>query len=209
MKLYDCSTAPSPRRVRVFLAEKGIEIETVQVDLGTGEQFTDEFRAINPDCLVPALVLDDGTVLTEVVAICQYFEELHPEPSLWGMDAVERARVTEWNAKIELNGLWAAAEAFRNASKGLKGRALPGPDDFEQMPELAERGRRRVELFLEKLEKQLEGRDFVTGDRFTVADISALVFVDFAMWFKVEIPGSANNLMRWHEAVSSRPSARA
>ena len=209
MKLYDCVTAPSPRRVRIFLAEKGVEIDTVQVDLGSGEQFSEEFRAINPDCVVPALVLDDGSVLTEVTAICQYFEELHPDPSLWGEDAQERARVSEWNAKIELNGLWAAAEAFRNAAKGLKDRALPGPDDFEQLPELAERGRRRVELFLAKLEKQLDGRAFVTGDRFTIADISALVFVDFAMWFKVEIPANANNLKRWHESVSSRPSARA
>lgn len=209
MKLYDCVTAPSPRRVRIFMAEKSIEVETVQVDLGTGEQFSDEFRAINPDCVVPALVLDDGTVLTEVLAICQYLEEQVPDPTLWGEDAVERARVTEWNAKVELNGLWAAAEAFRNASKGLKGRALPGPDDFEQVPELAERGRRRVELFLAKLERQLEGRSYVTGDRFTIADISALVFVDFAMWFKVEIPEDSNNLKRWHESVSSRPSAKA
>ena len=209
MKFYDCKTAPSPRRVRVFLAEKGVELETEQVDLGSGEQFSDEYRAINPDCVVPALVLDNGTVLTEVAAICHYLEELYPDPPLCGSSPVERAQVMAWNGKVEQQGLSAAADTFRNTAKGLKDRALPGPDNFEQLPALAERGRIRVELFLAKLDKQLQGREFLVGDSYTMADISAMVFVDFAYWFKVEIPADANDLKRWYKAVSSRPSAKA
>lgn len=209
MKFYDCTTAPSPRRVRIFAAEKGIELDTVQIDLGSGEQFGEEFRAINPDCVVPALVLDDGTCLSEVLAICQYLEELNPEPSLWGTNAAERALVSMWNARIEQQGLWGMMDAFRNASKGLKGHALPGPDSFEQIPALAERGRRRVELFFEKLDRQLAGREFVALDSYSIADITAMVLVDFALWIKIAIPDNASNLRRWYEAVSSRPSATA
>ena len=125
MKFYDCKTAPSPRRVRVFAAEKGIDLDVVQVDLASGEQFSDEFRAKNPDCVVPVLELDDGTCLTEVIAICQYLEELHPEPTLFGETPAERAVTMMWNAKAELQGLWAMADAFRNTVKGLQGHALP------------------------------------------------------------------------------------
>src|SRR5205809_5280805 len=114
MKFYDCATAPSPRRVRIFLAEKGIRIETVQIDLRNGEQFTPAFRAINPDCTVPALALDDGTVIADAIAICGYLEELHPEPALIGTSAQERAHVTALNRQIERDGLFAAMDAFRN-----------------------------------------------------------------------------------------------
>ena len=124
MKFYDCSTAPSPRRVRIFLAEKGISIPTVQVDLRNGEQFSPAFRAINPDCTVPALVLDDGTVIADAVAICGYLEEQHPEPPLIGTTPQERAVVTALNRQIERDGLFAAMDAFRNTAKGLKGREL-------------------------------------------------------------------------------------
>ena len=126
------------------MAEKGIEIETVQVDLGSGEQFSESFRALNPDCVVPALELDDGSCLTEVFAICHYLESQFPEPPLLGTTAEERARVLMWNIKVEQQGLWAVADAFRNAAKGLKGRAATGPVDYPQIPELAERGRQRV-----------------------------------------------------------------
>ena len=136
MKFYDCATAPSPRRVRIFLAEKGISIDTVQVDLRNNEQFTPAFRAINPDCTVPALVLDDGTVIADAVAICDYIEELHPDPPLIGATPQERAVVTALNRQIERDGFFAAMDAFRNTAKGLKGRALPGPHDYEQIPEL-------------------------------------------------------------------------
>ena len=209
MKLYDCTTAPSPRRVRIFAAEKGIELEKVEVDLSQGEQFSKEFRAINPDCVVPVLELDDGTRITEVLAICHYLEELQPEPALSGRDALERAVSLEWNVKIEQQGLLAMMDAFRNAAKGLKGHALPGPDAYEQIPELAERGRERVPAFFARLDKQLDGREFVAGDYFSIADISAMILVDFAAWVKIGIPESATNLKRWHAAVSARPSAGA
>ena len=151
MKFYDCNTAPSPRRVRIFIAEKGVEIPTVQVDLAGGEQLGAAFKKINPDCTVPVLELDDGTHLTEVFAICQYLEEKFPEPALLGGSATERALVAMWNTKIEFNGLAALAETFRNRAKGMKGRAMTGPDDYEQIPELVDRGRRRFELFMSKV----------------------------------------------------------
>ncbi|MDJ0909778.1 MAG: glutathione S-transferase [Woeseiaceae bacterium] len=209
MKFYDCATAPSPRRVRIFAAEKGIDLETVQVDLSSGEQFSDEYQAINPDCVVPALVLDDGTCLSEVTAICQYLEEFKPEPTLWGNNATERAMATAWNAKAEQQGLTGMAEAFRNSTPGLKGRALPGPDGYEQIPELAERGRQRVQNFFEKLDGQLADNEFVAGSHFSIADITALVFVDFAKRARIKPPESLANLARWYAAVSSRPSAAA
>lgn len=209
MKLYDCQTAPSPRRVRIFLAEKGVEIETVEVDLSSGEQFSSAFREINADCVVPALELDDGRRITEVTAICHYLDEKFPEPPLFGSTPMSRARTIEWNAKVEQQGLWAAADLFRNSARGLQGHALPGPDSYEQIPQLAERGRDRVVAFLQRLDTQLQHEQFVAGDDFTMADITAMVLVDFAAWSRIELPADSGNLKRWYEAVSSRPSARA
>jgi glutathione S-transferase len=132
MKLYDYQLAPNPRRVRIFLAEKGITVPTVQVDLRAGEQFTPEFRAINPECAVPVLEFEDGRRIAEVIAICLYFELVHPEPALMGVGAQDRAIVADWHHRIERQGLWSIADAFRNSTSGLMGRALPGPDDYEQ-----------------------------------------------------------------------------
>jgi len=154
MKLYDYQLAPNPRRVRVFLAEKGIVVPTVQVDLRAGGQFTPEFRAVNPECTVPVLEFDDGRRLTEVIAICLYFELAHPEPVLMGVGAEERAIVADWHHRIERQGFWAIGDAFRNSAPGLKGRALPGPDDYEQIPALSERGRARAGRFFEMLDRQ-------------------------------------------------------
>lgn len=209
MKLYDCETAPSPRRVRIFAAEKGIELDMVAVDLANGEQFGDAFRAINPDCVVPVLEMDDGTCITEVLAICQYLEELYPEPPLIGGTPEERATAVAWFTKIEQQGLLAMRDAFRNSAKGLKGHALTGPVGYEQIPELAVRGRHCVRGFFERLEQQLDGNEFVAGAYYSIADITALVLTDFAAWTKIELPDDAVNLKRWYERVSSRPSARA
>ena len=209
MKFYDCRTAPSPRRVRVFLAEKGIDVETVQVDLGSGEQFGEAFRKINPDCVVPVLELDNGRCLSEVLAICSYLEDLHPEPPLFGKTAEERAVVLMWNAKVEQQGLLAMADAFRNSSKALTNNALPGPDSYVQIPELAERGRARVAKFMLNLDRHLAGGEYIAGDFFSVADISAMVTIDFAAWIKIPVPGDARNLARWYAQVSKRPSASA
>ena len=209
MKLYDCSTAPSPRRVRIFAAEKGIDIDLVPVDLRSGEQFSEEFQAINPDCVVPVLELDDGTHLSEVIAICQYLEDVYPEPTLFGSNASERARATMWNAIVESQGLWATADAYRNFAKGLQGHALPGPQKYEQIPELAERSRRRVIEFMARLDGHLENKEYLAGDRFTVADITAMVTIDFATRLKMGIDDEASNLLRWYNAVAARPSASA
>src|SRR5208283_4835932 len=149
MKFYDCSTAPSPRRVRIFLAEKGISVPTVQVDLRSNEQLTPAFRAINPDATVPSLELDDGTRINDAIGICVYFEAIQPQPALMGEGAAERALVTSWQREVERNGVYAVMDAFRNATPGFKGRALPGPHDYEQIPALAERGRLRVAHFFE------------------------------------------------------------
>jgi len=209
MKFYDCSTAPSPRRVRIFLAEKGITLPTVQVDLRNGEQFSDAFRAINPDCTVPALQLDDGTVIGDAVAICGYLEELHPSPPLIGATPQERAVVTALNRAIERDGFFAAMDALRNTASGLKGRALPGPHDYEQIPELAERGRKRLKHFFRDMDTRLSGRRFVAGERYTIADISAMIVLDFAGRLKLAVPDECTDLRRWYAAVSARPSAKA
>jgi len=207
MKFYDCETAPSPRRVRIFLAEKGIDIDTQQVDLRSGEQFSDTFRAVNPDCTVPVLVLDDGTVLSEVFSICQYLEETHPEPPILGRDATERALVTMWNIKIEQQALAAVAEVFRNKSKGFKGRALTGPEDFEQLPALVERGMTRLLQFYDRLDHHLSTQKYVAGDSFTLADITAFVATEFAGWLKVEIGEDRPDLNRWYKKIKSRPAS--
>jgi glutathione S-transferase len=158
---------------------------------------------------VPVLELDDGTLLSEVVAICQYLEELQPEPLLFGSMPVERALVTMWNTKIEQQGFMAIAEAFRNSTKGLRQHALPGPDSFKQIPELADRGRKRVQLFFEKLDSHLSDKAHIVGENFSIADISAFVVVDFVGWIKVAIPNDAINLARWYASVSARASAAA
>lgn len=207
MRFYDCKTAPSPRRVRVFLAEKGLEIETVEIDLASGQHLTDEFAAINPDLVVPVLQLDDGSYLSEVVAICQYLEELHPEPALLGSTPEERARVSMWNAKVEQLGLIAVMEALRNFAKGFRGRAIAGARNYEQIPELAERGRQRIFDFFARLDSHLADNAWLAGDNYSMADITALVFVEFAKWVKADIPEECVNLRRWYDDVSQRPAS--
>jgi glutathione S-transferase len=209
MKLYDCAMAPNPRRVRIFLAEKGITLPTVQVDLRANEQFSPAFRAVNADCTVPVLELDDGKRIADVLAICIYFEALQPAPPLMGVGAQDRADVASWQRRVEREGFLAVVEAFRNSTPGFKGRALPGPDDYEQIPALAERGRARVGKFFRMMNASLADREFVAGKQYSVADITALVTVDFARWIKLRIPDDCNHLCRWYDAVSARPSAKA
>ena len=209
MKLYDCATAPSPRRVRIFLAEKKIVVPVVQVNLREGEHLQPAFRAINPDATVPALALDDGTVITDAVAICTFFEETHPEPPLIGSTPVDRALAIASNRGIERDGFYAVMEAFRNSTPGLKGRAIPGPDDYEQIPALAERGRARVERFFTRMNDHLESREFVGGPRYTIADITTQITVEFARWAKLPSPETCPHLARWFAAVCARPSAKA
>lgn len=209
MKLYDCTTAPSPQRVRIFLAEKGIDIPLVQVDLRDGEQLGDPFRKINPDCTVPVLALDDGSTISEIFAICQYLESRYPEPALMGRDPLEQATVSMWNAKIEQHGLGGLAEALRNRAKGMRDRALPGPLNYAQIPELAERGLKRAGAFFDRLDGQLTDKAFVAGDQFTMADITAYVMIKFAGWSRLSIADSQVHLQRWYNDVSTRPAMKA
>lgn len=205
LTFYDCTSAPSPRRARIFIAEKGLDIETVQIDLTKGEQMSPEFRAINPRCAVPALRIETGEVITENVAIAQYLEALQPEPPLMGRDALERARVLEWNWRCEFEGLAAVAEILRNSSPHMKGRAMTGPKNIEQLPELAERGRLRWSYFCEDLNTRLEQSDFVAGPVFTLADITAMCGMDFSKWVKASPDKSLTALWEWHARVAARP----
>ena len=207
MKLYDYKMAPNPRRVRVFAAEKGLDIPLVDVDLGAKAQMDDAYRVKNPQMIVPALELDDGTLLTESVAICRYLEELHPTPNLFGDSALERAQVEMWNRRMEQEGLAAVAEAFRNTVPGFAGRALPGPHDYDQIAELAARGQARLAHFFDDLNAHLATSAFVAGDRFTIADITAFISLEFGAAAGLEPPERLSNLARWRAEIKDRPSA--
>ena len=205
MILYDYAAAPNPRRVRIFLAEKGILVPTRQVDLAAKEQFSAAYRAINPRCVVPTLVLDDGTAIGEVLAICRYFEEIQPDPPLMGTTPEDKAIVTMWERRMEIEGFFAAVEAFRNLVPGLKGRALPGSHDYEQIPALAERGKARLVDFYGDLDARLKESPFVAGETFSIADITAIVAIDFAAGrIKLPIPDGHKALRRWYDTVSAR-----
>ncbi|MFP6781959.1 MAG: glutathione S-transferase family protein, partial [Gammaproteobacteria bacterium] len=173
MKFYDCKTAPSPRRARIFIAEKGLDIETIEVDLANQAQLSDEFQAINPRCTVPVLELDDGTTIVENIGIAVYLEAAYPEPNLLGANPLEKGLVSTWNARIEYEGLIPTADALRNGSKRMSNRAITGPTNYAQIPDLAERGLDRCREFFAMLDTRLEQSEFIAGGRFTLADITA------------------------------------
>ncbi|HVO06361.1 MAG TPA: glutathione S-transferase [Burkholderiaceae bacterium] len=203
--LYDCSTAPSPRRARILLAEKGVAHETVQVDLRHGEQLGDAFRRINPRCTVPVLRTEEGLLLTDNAGIAAYVEARYPEPPLLGITPAEKAEIASWHWRIEFEGLMAIAEALRNGSPAMANRALPGPVDYAQIPELAQRGLARVQQFFVTLNERLADRDFVATDRLSIADIAAVVAVDFARVVKVKAGEQHPHLLRWRAALAQRP----
>jgi glutathione S-transferase len=203
--LYDCATAPSPRRARILLAEKDVPHETVQVDLRSGEQLGDTYRQINPQCTVPALRTDEGLLLTDNAAITAYIEARFPEPPLLGSTPAEKAQIASWQWRIEFEGLMAIAEALRNSAPAMAGRALPGPVSYPQIPELAQRGLARVQQFFLSLDQHLNGRDFIAADQFSIADITAVVAVDFARVVKVKLSEQHPHLQRWRAAMGLRP----
>ena len=209
MKFFDCKTAPSPRRARIFIAEKGITVETVPVDLRSKEQLDPDFRSINPHCTVPVLELDDGTRLTTTAGIWRYLEAAYPDPVLMGETPKQRGVISDLQWHIEMNGFMAMAEFLRNSTPAMKGRALTGPHDYEQIPELAERGRTRVEHFLGVLNQQLGVSEFIATEVFTIADITAFILIEFAGWSKIEIPEKYDALQRWYQNTKARPSAKA
>ena len=205
LTLYDCNTAPSPRRARILLAEKGVPHDTVNVDLRQGEQMRDAYRAINPQCTVPALRTDEGPVLTDNAAIAAYLEARFPQPPMLGVTALDKAEIAGWQSRIEFDGLLAVAEALRNSAPAMANRALPGPVDHAQIPALAQRGIARVHQFLALLNQHLDGRDFIAAGQISVADITAAVAVDFARVLRIQ-PGDAHpHLLRWRVGLAQRP----
>jgi glutathione S-transferase len=203
MKLLDGGRAPNPRRVRVFLAEKGISIPTEQVDLGKLEHKSPEFTAINPIQRIPVLILDDGTAIAESLAICRYFEALRPEPALFGRSALEVAMVEMWQRRIEMHLLSAVATVFRHLHPAMAQMEQP------QIAEWGEVNKPRVMEFLPLLDEQLRDRVFVAGEHYSVADITAMVSIDFMKVAKLSAPPELTNLHRWYAQVSERPSAKA
>ena len=203
---YDFQRAPSPRRARIVLAEKGIAHKVRQIDLATAEQLSDEYRAINPACTVPALVLDDGAVLTDNAGIAAWAEAVQPDPPLLGTSPLEKAAVASWNSRIEGECFMAIAEVLRNTSKGMIDRALPGPNNFAQIPELAARGQARLVQFLDRFEDHMKSRDWVATDGFSLADITAGVALDFADWVKVDANQGRPGIAAWRARLAQRPS---
>ena len=210
MKLYEFSLAPNPKRVRMFLAEKDIEVPSVQINTREREQFSDAYKAVNPNCMIPALELDDGTCIGESVAICRYFEETNPEPPLMGRDAKDKAVVEMWNRCAELEGMVPVGDAIRNALPLFEDRALAGmPSGVPQIPALVERGKQSIDRFFKKLDGQLADNRFVAGDAFSIADITAYVAIEFSKRIEIEIPDNCKNVARWYAEMSERPSASA
>ena len=203
MKLYDGGRAPNPRRTRIFLAEKGITLPLEQVDLGGMQQRTPDYTAVNPLQRVPALVLDDDTVITESIAICRYFEELQPDPPLFGRGVLEVAQVEMWQRRVEQNLLAGVSHVFRNSHPAMKEMEVP------QVPAWAEANKPRIMDFLVVLDRQLADQPFIVGKRYSVADITGLVGVDFMKPAKLAVPDNLKNIKRWYADVSARPSAQA
>jgi glutathione S-transferase len=203
MKLYDSKAAPNPRRARIFLAEKGIELPMEQVDIMAKQHYTPEYTQVNPLQRMPALVLDDGTIISESIAICRYFEALRPEPPLFGKGPLEIGLVEMWSRRVENNLFAPVAQVFRHLHPAMKELEVP------QVPAWAEANRPRVVDFLRILDAQLAKNKFVAGERYSVADITALCAIDFMKPARIAVPDELTNLKRWHAEVSARPSARA
>ncbi len=194
MKLYTYDPAPNPMRLGLFMKHKGIELDTQQVDLMSGEQLGEEYLSIVPDGTVPALVLDDGTVLSEVIGICAYLEALYPEKPLMGTTPAEKGQVLGWSHHLFNTLVIAIAEVFRNGSPAFENRALPGPLDLAQIPELVERGHKRLDFGWSHMDKVLEGKTWLAGDNISLADIDMLACVSFSNWIKSTPPESCTNI---------------
>jgi glutathione S-transferase len=210
LKLYHAPASPNSRRVRMFLAEKGISLPLVSIDLGIGEQHGDAYRAINPRRVVPTLVLEDGTAIGEVLAIWRYLEEAYPATPLLGTTPKGKALVTMWERRAELEGFAAVMEGVRNAAPKLAGRAIAGPHDYAQIPEVVERSKRRVANFYTDMDARLAEVPFIAGENFSAADITTLVTVDFATRaLNMPVPAESGALRAWYDTVAARPGATA
>lgn len=210
MKLYDAAWAPSPRRVRLYLAEKGIEVDRVMIDLRSDEQLGDAYLRVNPRGAVPALELDSGEVICESSAICRYFEALHGPSPLFGENAIDIARIESWTRRIEQEGYAAVVYVLRNQREAFRDRGVAGKwPAVPQIPELAQRGAILWQAFIGALDKHLAGRDWIATATYSFADITALITVDFAKAAKLTIPAGHANALRWYEAAAARPSSAA
>ncbi|GGC40542.1 glutathione S-transferase [Novosphingobium marinum] len=210
MKLYDCKDAVNGRRVRMFLAEKDVDVPREEIDIGGGENLSDAYRQVNPAGLIPCLRLDDGQVIGESIAICRFFEALHPEPNLFGKTPKEAAVVESWERRMEREGILSIAYAFRETTPVFRNRAVPGsPREFAQIEALAERGKVLSEDFLTMLDARLGESEYVGGDRFTVADITGFVSCGFAKWIGLDPANHGDNIARWYSAMKTRPSSKA
>lgn len=197
MKLYTFDPAPNPKRLQMFLDYKDIQIDSEQVDLMKQDQFSESFRKINPMCTVPALVLDDGTVLTEVIGACVYLEALYPDRPLLGTSPLEKAQVISWNHRLYNSLFHAIAEVFRNGNPAFAGRALPGGLELDQIPELVERGRTRMDAAWRMVDRALARSPFLAGPAFSFADIDLLACVEFAGWIKANVPDECSHIHAW------------
>lgn len=203
MKLFDGGRAPNPRRVRIFLAEKGVSVPLVRIDMAALEHKQEAISSRNPLMRLPVLELDDGTILTETVAICRYFEEMQPESALFGRGALGKALTEMWQRRIELNLFAAVANAFRHIHPAMKEWEIP------QVPEWGEINKPKAIDFLSILDRELAGREFAAGDSYSIADITGLCAIDFMKPARISVPEEFVHVRRWHHAIASRPSASA
>mgnify|MGYP001174681756 FL=1 len=206
MKLYDCAMAPNPRRVRIFLAEKKVELDIKQINILDGENLSEEYLAINRWGFVPTLELEDGTCLSEAPCIFRYIEHLYPEPNLLGKNPIETAEIGKWERFSEMQGGQAIGEFFRNQAEPLKNRGLPGFSDLPQIPELISRGKKRAEWFYSQINTRLLETDFIAGNRFTVADITTLCVIDFGKRVGLPFSEEHTNISQWYKKIATRKS---
>lgn len=209
MIFFDCATAPNPRRARMLIVEKGLSPERREVSIAKSEQLEPAFLAINPRATLPVLVTDSGVALSENLGIAAYLDAAFPDPPMMGQTPEERGLVLMWNALCEMHGGQPIGEALRNGNPKMRDRAIPGPVDYAQIPELAERGLARTDGFFNMLEDRLADSPYLAGDSFTYADITGYVFVDFARVIRKRIPEQNTATLDWFDRISNRPSARA
>ena len=209
MRLHDCQMAPNPRRARIFLAEKGLEVEKIEHSIMDGETNGEAYLKINPWGTVPALELDDGSLIREAPAIFRYIEAIHPTPNLLGDNPREAAEIEAWERYSEIQGIAAIGEYFRNQTAALAGRGLPGPAKLDLIPALVERGQTRADWFYEQVNEQLGKTEYLGSNRYSIADITAQCAIDFATAVSLGIPDNCTNVARWHKVVSARPSTAA
>jgi len=210
MKLYDFEPAANSKRVRMFIGEKGIEVPIVQCNVRDGEQFQEPFNTMNPFHCVPFLELDDGTVISESISICRYLEEQYPEPSFFGTTAEERGIIDMWNRRVELDGFMPALHASRNHIPLFEGRVVPGTrTSLPQLPEMVQRGKEMLDIFLGRLEPQLAANEFIAGPKISIADITCYFVINMANNFKMDVETKYPSIARWHKAFCKRPSTEA